>query len=111
MQGNQGFCHKNLAPDSGGITVYKKNRTRQLTLKDFNQPMGLKLNPENKWVKKAKHIPLDEIEDRHATLFPGETGKPAKPLRMAVESLIIRKMCELLDRELVEQLQEKPYYK
>lgn len=110
MQGNQGFCHKNLAPDSGGITVYKKNRTRQLTLKDFNQPMGLKLNPENKWVKKAERIPWEEIEDRYATLFPGETGKPAKPLRMTLGSLIIQKTYDLPDRELVEQIQENPYY-
>ena len=32
--------------------MYKKNQNRQITLKDFNQPLGLKLNPENKWIKK-----------------------------------------------------------
>ena len=90
--------------------MYKKNRTRQITLKDFNQPMGLKLNPENKWIKKAERIPWEEIEDRYATLFPGETGKPAKPLRMALGSLIIQKTYDLPDRELVEQIQENPYY-
>lgn len=72
--------------------------------------MGLKLNPENKWIKKAERIPWEEIEDRYATLFPGETGKPAKPLRMSLGSLIIQKTYDLPDRELVEQIQENPYY-
>ena len=37
--------------------MYKKNQNSQITLKDFNQPLGLKLNPENKWIKKAARIP------------------------------------------------------
>ena len=35
---------------------------------------------------------------------------PAKPLRMALGSLIIQKQYEYSDRELVEQLTENPYY-
>ena len=37
--------------------MYKKNRNKQFKLTDFNQPMGLKLDPENKWIKKAEMIP------------------------------------------------------
>ncbi len=73
-------------------------------------PMGLKMNPENRWVKKADIIPWDEIECRYADLFPGNTGKPAKPLRMALGSLIIQKQYGYSDRELVEQSVENPYY-
>ena len=97
MQGNQGFYHKNLAPDSGGITVYKKNRTRQLTLKDFNQPMGLKLNPENKWVKKAERIPWEEIEDRYLKfgskigVKPITTGKTPIVLYGELDSFCLRR--------------------
>ena len=90
--------------------MYKKDRFRQLSLSDFNQPMGMKMNPENRWVKKAELIPWDEIEDRYAKLFPGKTGQPAKPLRMALGSLIIQKQYGYADRELVEQLAENPYY-
>ena len=90
--------------------MYKKDRFRQLSLSDFNQPMGMKMNPENRWVKKAELIPWDEIEDRYAELFPGKTGQPAKPLRMALGSLIIQKQYGYADRELVEQLAENPYY-
>jgi len=42
--------------------MYKKNQNHQFSLGDFNQPMGLKLDPENKWIKKAAMIPWDEIE-------------------------------------------------
>lgn len=90
--------------------VYKKDRRHQFKLSDFNQPIGLKMNPENRWVKKAELIPWDEIEDRYAELFPVKTGNPAKPLRMALGSLIIQKQYGYSDRELVEQLTENPYY-
>ena len=90
--------------------MYKKDRLRQLGLADFNQPIGLKMNPENRWVKKAETIPWPAIEDRYAELFPSSTGMPAKPLRLALGSLIIQKQYDYSDRELVEQLTENPYY-
>jgi IS5 family transposase len=90
--------------------MYKKNRNKQLTLTDFNQPMGLKLDPENKWIKKAEMIPWDRIEDKYATLFESTTGTVAKPLRMALGSLMIQKEYDFSDRVLVEQLQENPYF-
>lgn len=33
--------------------MYKCERYRQLGLADFNQPVGLKMNPENRRVKQA----------------------------------------------------------
>ncbi len=90
--------------------MYKFDRDRQFKFSDFNQPMGLKMNPENRWVLKAAAIPWNEIEDRYAKLFPGKNGMPAKPLRMALGSLLIQKQYGYSDRELVEQLRENPYY-
>ena len=90
--------------------MYKKNQNRQITLKDFNQPLGLKLNPENKWIKKAAMIPWEAIEEEYADLFPSGCGMPAKPLRMALGALLIQKKYDYSDRELVEQIQENPYY-
>lgn len=101
-------CAENLA--LRGVPMYKKDRLRQLGLADFNQPMGLKMNPENRWVKKAETIPWLTIEDRYVELFPSRTGMPAKPLRLALGSLIIQKQYDYSDRELVEQLTENPYY-
>ena len=90
--------------------MYKFNRYHQFGLDDFNQPIGLKMNPENRWVVKAESIPWDAIEEKYAALFPSKTGMPAKPLRMALGSLLIQKQYGYSDRELVEQLIENPYY-
>lgn len=68
------------------------------------------MNPENRWVKKAELIPWLAIEDRYAEFFPSKTGMPAKPLCLALGSLIIQKQYDYSDRELVEQLTENPYY-
>ena len=90
--------------------MYKFDRNHQFKLTDFNQPMGLKMNPENRWVKKAETIPWNEIEDRYAKLFPSKKGMPAKPLRAALGSLLIQKQLQFSDRELVEEIRENPYF-
>lgn len=94
----------------GKAKVYKFDRNHQYSLSDFNQPLGMEMNPENRWVKKAAMIPWDEIEDRYAELFPSKVGMPAKPLRTALGSLLIQKEYGYSDRELVEQIKENPYY-
>jgi hypothetical protein len=90
--------------------MYKKIQNRQFGLKDFNQPIGLEMNPDNRWVAKASLIPWDEIEDKYASLFASHTGNVAKSLRMALGSLIIQKEYDYSDRELVNQITENPYY-
>ena len=90
--------------------MYKFNRNSQITFSDFNQPLGMKMNANNRWVKKAEMIPWDKIEGKYAELFPSKTGMPAKPLRMALGSLLIQKQYGYSDEELVEQLRENPYY-
>lgn len=52
--------------------MYKFDKNHQFGLADFNQPMGLKMNPENRWVKKAEKIPWEAIEEKYAALFPGK---------------------------------------
>ena len=94
----------------GKTAMYKFDRNHQYSLSDFNQPLGMKMNPENRWVKKSAMIPWEEIEDRYAELFPSEVGVPAKPLQTALGSLLIQKEYGYSDRELVEQIKENPYY-
>jgi len=83
--------------------MYKSDRNHQFTLSDFNQPVGLKMNPENRWVKKAATIPWWDIEERYAALFPSDTGMPAKPVQSALGFLMIQKKYDYSDREIVEQ--------
>ena len=90
--------------------MHKFDQNHQYSLSDFNQPMGLKMNPDNRWVKKASTISWKEIEERYAKLFPSRTGMPAKTLQTALGSLIIQKQYDYSNRELVEQIRENPYY-
>lgn len=77
---------------------------------DFDQPIGLKMNLDNRWIKRTANIPWDEIEERYAELFSSGTGHPAKPLRVALGALILQKQYDFSDRELVDQITENPYH-
>ena len=58
----------------------------------------------------AKLIPWQEIEKRYAKNFSREgIGAPAKPIRLALGSLIIKEKLGLTDEETVMQIQENPY--
>ena len=93
----------------GAKTLYKPIDKLQHSFLDFNQPLGLHMNPDNRWIKLADRIPWDEFEIKYARLFPSDTGNVAKPLRMALGALIIQTKFQFSDRELVEQIAENPY--
>ena len=42
--------------------MYKPIDKLQHSFLDFNQPMGLHMNPDNRWIKLADRIPWDEFE-------------------------------------------------
>ena len=90
--------------------MYKYTDNTQSNFLDFNQPIGLHMNPENRWVKMADAIPWEIFEKKYSRLFKGKNGRVAKPLRLALGSLIIQTKYQYSDRELVEQLTENPYY-
>lgn len=81
----------------------------QFYLEDFILPFEGKLRADNRWVKLAKIIPWESIEERYANLFPSNRGQVAKPVRMALGALIIKEKCGYSDRETVEQIAENPY--
>jgi hypothetical protein len=87
--------------------MYKK-QSKQVGISDFGMPLGLKLDPENRWVKKAETIPWEEIEERYAALFESEKGNVAKPLRLALGALIIQTERGISDAETPLQIQETP---
>ena len=49
--------------------MYKFERYRQLGLANFKQPVGLKMNPKNRWIKKGETIPWDAIEKSFPDFF------------------------------------------
>lgn len=89
--------------------MYKAKDNSQPSFTDFNQPLGLHMNPNNRWVKLAELVPWDKYEAEYAGLFDSNTGNVAKPFRMALGSLIIQKKYGYSDRELVEVITENPY--
>lgn len=94
----------------GAEIMYIKSDKSQNNFLYFNQPLGLKMNPNNRWVVLADQIPWDRFEEKYAELFPSDTGNVAKPLQMALGSLIIQIKYGYADLELVDQLTENPYY-
>lgn len=83
--------------------------SKQIKFNDFNQPLGLTMNPNNRWIKKAEIIPWDKLEKEYADLFEGKNGQIAKPLRLALGALLIQIEYGYSDEETVMQIQENPY--
>lgn len=86
-----------------------KYKSKQISFTDFNTHIGMKLNPNNRWVKKAEMIPWDEIEQRYAKLFTNRKGNVAKPLRLALGACIIQAEYGYSDEEVALQIQETAY--
>lgn len=86
-----------------------KFRDKQIRFEDFHQPVGLKMDPNNRWIKKAESIPWSAIEKRYAKLFTNRKGNVAKPLRLALGACIIQDEYGYSDEETVLQIQEGPY--
>jgi hypothetical protein len=80
----------------------------QISVYDFLSPFGKGLDSKNRWVKLARLIPWDEIEEEYASHF-GVDGAPAKPSRMAFGALLIQAKLQTTDSETVARISENPY--
>lgn len=89
--------------------MYKAVSAHQITFFDFNQTCGMQLDENNEWIRLSEEINWSELEKVYAEMFPSPKGHPAKPLRMALGSLIIQKRKKLSDRALVREIAENPY--
>ena len=89
--------------------MYKQTDNSDISFLDFNQTLGLHLDPENRWVRLAALIPWDEYESQYSDLFKSRTGNVAKSFRMALGARIIQMKYDCSYRELVEQITENPY--
>ena len=79
----------------------------QLKIDDFIFPYG-KLDINNRWVKLAAIIPWNEFEETYSKQFINN-GRPAKPLRIVLGSLIVKQKLNCSDRETVSAIAENPY--
>jgi hypothetical protein len=98
---------KTLAPED---EMYRSENKKQQKLSDFYLPFGGHLKEDNRWVILSKMIPWDELEKDYESKFSSEgMGAPAKSLRVALGSLIIKEKFSLTDEEVVEHIRETPY--
>lgn len=88
--------------------MYRRN-PGQLEFENFDLPFGGSLSVENRWVRLSSHLPWEEIECNYSKNFSTAMGAPAKSVRMALGSLIIKEKLGLTDEETVEQIRENPY--
>jgi len=82
----------------------------QLSIDCFKTPYEQHLNFKNRWVVLAKLIPWDEVCNlylKHVGI--SDTGRPPLNPRVVLGSLIIKHICNLDDRETVDQISENIY--
>ncbi len=76
----------------------------------FESPFSKHLNPENRWIVLSKKIPWDElVKVYQKQLNNSKTGADGINPRVVIGSLIIKHICDLSDRETVQQIQENMY--
>jgi IS5 family transposase len=89
-------------------TTYQSQN--QLVIEGFESPFDQKLRSDNRWVVLAKLIPWDEIVSIYLKhVPPASTGRPSLSPRIVIGSLIIKHLCNLDDRETVDQISENMY--
>lgn len=82
----------------------------QQTLECFQTPFDQKLLKSNRWVVLADLIPWDEICGMYLNhVGIAETGRPPLSPRLVLGSIMIKHLCNLDDRETVEQITENMY--
>ena len=91
-------------------TMYRRRQNQTSFFDDPAMFGGLKLNPENEWVKLAKLIPWWAFEERYAALFSEKMGQPACSVRMALGACLIKEKYQFSDDTTIEQIEMNPYY-
>ena len=82
----------------------------QLEIVGFESPFSKHLDANNRWVILARQIPWDKIVNVYQKqLNNAITGAGAINPRVASGAIFIQHMCDLSDRETVQQIQENVY--
>jgi len=82
----------------------------QGTLAGFESPFSNHLNAGNRWVVLSKKIPWDSLVNVYQKqLHNSQTGADGINPRVVIGSLVIKHICDLSDRETVQQIRENMY--
>ncbi|PIE53498.1 IS5/IS1182 family transposase, partial [Candidatus Fermentibacteria bacterium] len=81
-----------------------------MEIEAFKTPFRTPLDTENRWVKLAKLVPWDFVEEVYLrSLGRKKEGQRALPGRFAFGSILIQEKLGLTDRETVDTIRENPY--
>ena len=84
--------------------------TNQLSLTGFETPFSRSLRRDNRWVVLAQKIPWDSLTGVYKRQMGNDrTGAGGINPRVALGALIIKHICNLSDRETIQQIQENMY--
>jgi len=105
MQEKSEKAAKKLA--SGVMRVYQK-QSGQMRIIDHTLSDVFTLDPENRWVAKAKLVPWEMAEEKYAHMF-AKNGRKAKDIRIALGALLIQQQMKCSDEDVVQMIMENPY--
>ena len=80
----------------------------QRKIEEFGNLYQMKLNPQNRWIKMAHHLPWDKLVKIFAEHF-SDFGRMSINPRIVIGSLIIKHKLNLSDEETVQSIEENPY--
>ena len=104
VQGKMAKAQKSRASKIGYVSP------NQMELAGFESPFTKHLDAGNRWVKLAKQIPWDKIVNIYQKRLNNSiTGAGGINPRVAIGAIFIKHMCDLSDRETVQQIQENVY--
>jgi len=93
--------------------MYRKGNREQLSIEEFYLPFGGQLSADNRWVKMAKLMPWDMIEDLYAGagnfVDDKRDGRPPITARIAFGAIHIKEHEKLTDRGTLQYIAENPY--
>jgi len=91
--------------------MYKKADREQLSVEEFFLPFGGQLNADNRWVRLARLMPWDLVEDIYAEKFKNDTedGKVPISARVAFGALKIKAEEAFTDERTLLFITENPY--
>ena len=82
----------------------------QLEFVGFESPFSKHLDADNRWVRLARQIPWDKIVNVYQKQLNNSiTGAGGINPRVAIGAIFIKHICDLSDRETVQQIQENVY--
>ena len=87
--------------------MYQK-QSGQMRIIDYTLSDVFTLDPDNRWVIKAKLVPWEMAEERYAHMFM-KNGRKAKDIRIALGSLLIQQQMKCSDEDVVQLIMENPY--